>query len=132
MMMHHDRVTFDRVNHCVPQSVSATQPPATTAATPFRRFSDIAFDEFGYFSYGSTVTTGTFGNPATIDPIPPLYAGSLFVADMSQGLSVDVDGVGVFVPVNGPGGASITYNTATDPVTVLNLGVTDAFALVVD
>ena len=33
MMMHHDRVTFNRVNHCVPQSVSAIHPPATTAAS---------------------------------------------------------------------------------------------------
>lgn len=105
---------------------AATPDQATTAATPFRRFADTAFDQYGYFSYGSTVTAGTFGNPATIAPVPPLYAGSLFVADMSQGLSVDVDGVGVYVPVNGPGSASITYNTATDPVTVLNLSVTDA------
>ena len=31
MMMHHDSVTFDSVNHSAPQSVPATQPPEATA-----------------------------------------------------------------------------------------------------
>ena len=33
MMMHHDKATFDSVNHSVPQPVPATQPPATTASS---------------------------------------------------------------------------------------------------
>ncbi len=108
-----------------PTGVAALPDLTTVAPTPFRRFSDIAFDQYGYFSYGSTVTAGTFGNAATIAPIPPLYAGSLFVADMSQGLSVDL-GNDVYVPVNGPGSANITVNTANDPVTVESLSVVDS------
>jgi hypothetical protein len=53
-----------------------------TAETGFRRFQDIAFDQFGYFSYGSTVT------PATGTTTIPTYVGSMFVTDMGNGMAV--------------------------------------------
>lgn len=57
----------------------------------FRRFQDISFDRYQYFSYGfpSTVTgsTVTF---AAAQISAPVYAGSVFVADLSNGLAVSV------------------------------------------
>ena len=77
------------------------------AQTPFRRFEDIAFDQFGYFSYGSTVdpTTGTTDAPS--------YVGSLFVTDLATGMAtsgtVTIGGVAYnfYAPVNGPGAVRI-------------------------
>lgn len=84
--------------------------------TPFRRFQDITFDEFGYFSYGTTLTVE---DPGTL-PVPgePIYAGSMFVADLASGLAVPVDIPDVeggpegtlVLPVQGAGGAGISVN----------------------
>lgn len=89
-------------------------PPTSTAIdtysiaqTPFRRFEDIAFDYYGYFSYGSTVdpTTGTTDTPA--------YVGSMFVTDLATGMAtsgtVTIGGVAYnfYAPVNGPGAVGI-------------------------
>jgi hypothetical protein len=79
-------------------------------STDFRRFQDIAFDEFGYFSYGQTVT-GPFGNATVGDP--PIYSGSLFVTDLATGLSVAVTPVDplatdpIAVPIQGPGAVGV-------------------------
>lgn len=52
------------------------QSPAVV--TPYRRFMDSAFDQYGYFSYGKDVT----------DPeLPFTYQGSLFVADNAPGIN---------------------------------------------
>ncbi|MFM7130723.1 MAG: S8 family serine peptidase, partial [bacterium] len=67
-------------NASVPSSTNVDQ--YATAQTAFRRFQDIAFDQFGYFSYGSTVT------PATGTTTVPTYVGSMFVTDMGNGLAV--------------------------------------------
>ncbi len=104
--------------------------PDTTAAisTPFRRFQDIAFDQYGYFSYGATVTAGGFGAATTISPIPPVYSGSLFVSDLASGLSVSIPAgdVGpIFVPVQGAGSATITFDTNPTPNVITDLSVTD-------
>lgn len=52
------------------------QSPAVV--TPYRRFMDSAFDQYGYFSYGKDVT---------IPDDPFTYQGSMFVADLSPGLN---------------------------------------------
>lgn len=54
------------------------------AATIYRRFQDAAFDKFGFFADG---------RDATLDKT---YVGSLFVADLASGLTVDI-------PLNDPG-----------------------------
>lgn len=93
---------------------TATLPAGLTTAVDtyglaqasFRRFEDIAFDSFGYFSYGSSVTTTTVGTPT--------FVGSLFVADLSPGLaasgSVTLNTVATnfYLPVPGPGRLVVT------------------------
>jgi hypothetical protein len=93
---------------------TATLPAGLTTAVDtygiaqasFRRFEDIAFDSFGYFSYGSSVTTTTVGTPT--------FVGSLFVADLSPGLaatgSVTLNTVttNFYLPVPGPGRLVVT------------------------
>lgn len=83
------------------------------AQTPFRRFQDIAFDSYGYFSYGSTVT------PATGTTTAPAYVGSMFVTDMGNGMAVSgtatIGGVAYtfYAPVNNSG-STLSYNTTTN------------------
>lgn len=87
-------------------------------ATPFRRFQDITFDEFGYFSYGATLTQD---DPAGL-PIPgqPIFAGSVFVSDLASGLAVPVDLPGVegglegtiVLPVQGGGIGGVVVDPA--------------------
>ena len=73
------------------------------ASTNFRRFQDIAFDQYGYFSQGLPLTTtagtgtggttgGTTGTGTSVLGTvgAPVYAGSLFVSDLSNGLAVSV------------------------------------------
>jgi hypothetical protein len=105
---------------------SFTDPNFTTVdtsaaiTTPFRRFQDIAFDYFGYFSYGTENT-----RPYTI---PPTYVGSLFVADLATGLSVSVSGdplppnTTVIVPVQGPGPVAVTTDPTLGLVPVIRPG----------
>ncbi len=77
----------------------ATPDTAGAILTPFRRFESIAFDQYGYFSYGLGAAAVT-----------PTYQGSTFVADLGTGLSVQVTPVAPFattpinVPIQGPGG----------------------------
>ncbi|QDV36717.1 S8/S53 family peptidase [Tautonia plasticadhaerens] len=86
--------------------------------TPFRRFQDVAFDQYGYFSYGTTVTEVAGAQPTIV---PPIYAGSLFVSDLASGLAVpvdipDVDGGPegtVVLPVQGAGGGGVQVNLDT-------------------
>ena len=91
---------------------------ASAIITPFRRFQSIAFDQFGYFSYGEPTTTATTGTGA------PLYQGSLFVADLATGLSVPVTPIAPFavapinVPIQGPGGP-ISVELGPDGKTVV-------------
>ncbi|MBX6313764.1 MAG: hypothetical protein IRY99_12725, partial [Isosphaeraceae bacterium] len=91
---------------------AAMADKAAAITTDFRRFEDAAFDYYGYFSYGTTVTPGTGGAPATVAN-PPVYAGSLFVADLGTGLTVPVTApaplTGTFnIPVQGPGTGGVT------------------------
>ncbi|WP_158633525.1 S8 family serine peptidase [Tautonia sociabilis] len=95
---------------------SATPDAEGAISTPFRRFQDAAFDEFGFFSYGTTVTPGTGGALPVIGT--PVFAGSLFVTDLATGLATTITPVDplptdpVNVPIQGPG----TITLQTDPV----------------
>ena len=101
-------------------------PPANIDQYPFvrsdfRRFSDIAFDNYGYFAYGFATTaatgTGTTTTNVTFDFTQPTYAGNMFVADLAPGLATAVtpDALGTatappatIVPVRGPGQVIVT------------------------
>jgi len=112
------------------------------ASTNFRRFQDVAFDQYGFFSQGLPLTTTTTGAGATTGtggagggagggggagtgtgtgtvgtgPIgSPIYAGSLFAADLATGLAVSVAVPGApantppaLIPVQGPGFGGIS------------------------
>ena len=91
---------------------------ASAIITPFRRFQDAAFDQFGYFSYGEPTTTAATGTGA------PIYQGSLFVSDLATGLAVTVTPIAPFavapinVPIQGPGGP-ISVELGPDGKTVV-------------
>ncbi|MDB5351133.1 MAG: hypothetical protein JWN86_2380 [Planctomycetota bacterium] len=90
-----------------------TPDTAGAIITPFRRFQDIAFDQFGYFSYG-------LGAAAT----RPTYQGSIFVSDLATGLSIQVTPVAplpvtpINVPIQGTGGP-ISVQLGPDGTTVV-------------
>lgn len=83
------------------------------AQSPFRRFQDIAFDNYGYFSYGSTV------DPAAGTTTTPTFVGSLFVTDMGNGMAVTgtatVGGVAytIYAPVNS-NNSILSYDTVSN------------------
>ena len=99
--------------------------PSPTFSSLGRRFDDIAFDQYGYFSQGFTLTTSTntaTGTAATTNNGNlittsagsftiglPQYAGSVFVADLATGLQVSVTPIAplpataINVPVQGNG-----------------------------
>jgi hypothetical protein len=112
-------VNIDNFPVTGPQAtVVATPPGAATPSgvdtisaigTPYRRFEDAAFDQFGYFSYGTSFTAG---NAASVGA--PTYSGSMFVADLASGLAVSVtppnSTIPVAIPVQGPGLAGVEPN----------------------
>jgi hypothetical protein len=111
------------------EDVDAALPDtATIIQTPFRRFQDIAFDQYGYFSNGALITPGGAGQPNTIAPIPPTYAGSVFVTDLAIGLSMNVAAGdrNIFVPIMGEGFFSVTFDTSTTPNTILSITQVEA------
>lgn len=89
--------------------------------TTFRRFQDTAFDKYGFFSYGTTVTPNAGATP-TVGA--PAFAGSLFVSDLGTGLAVPVVfpadfGTGTAVlPVQGPGVGGLVVDP-DDPTSLL-------------
>ncbi len=108
---------------------SASPDTAAAIITPFRRFQDITYDKYGYFSYGATVTPNAGALP-TIAPIPPDYVGNVFVADLATGLSQTVTPVAplpttptVQVPIQSDGTIGLETNSrgevvpTFDPVT---------------
>ena len=106
-----------------------TVDAAAAIITPFRRFEDIAFDQYGYFSYGTTVTPATGGGRVTVGT--PTYAGSLFVSDLATGLSVQVTPLAplpttpVNVPIQGPGGPiGVSLDGAGNVVPIVTNGNT--------
>ncbi|CAN5724029.1 hypothetical protein BH23PLA1_BH23PLA1_04440 [soil metagenome] len=110
-----------------PPVVASLNPDLESAiTTPFRRFQDITFDQYGYFSYGTTVTPGPIGSLPTIGV--PAYAGNLFVSDLATGLALAVTPVAgpdpdnpfptapITVPIQGPGPIGVTQNPVTGQV----------------
>jgi len=91
-----------------------------TTTTPFRRFQDIAFDEFGFFSFGTTVTPGGPGALPTIGA--PVFSGSVFVADLATGLEAELTPVDplpddpIDVPIQGPGSVELIEDPITGAV----------------
>jgi hypothetical protein len=112
------------------QAAAAT--PDTTAAiiTPFRRFDSIAYDQYGYFSYGTTVTTSATTGVTTVASQTPTYVGNLFVADLAPGLTVQVTGLAplptttISVPVQGTGPIGVTTDANGNLVPVFTNGNT--------
>ena len=95
---------------------SATPDAEGAISTPFRRLQDSAFDEFGFFSYGTTVTANAGNALPTIGT--PTFAGSLFTTDLASGLATAITPVDplatdpVNIPIQGPG----TVTLQTDPI----------------
>ncbi|MBV8265976.1 MAG: hypothetical protein JO252_06495, partial [Planctomycetaceae bacterium] len=126
-------------------SVSATTPPAIAnyyapvpltpdaqpqVTTPFRRFEDVAFDQYGYFSQGITTSTTTSSTGATITNAVTNSAGSLFVADLGTGLSVQVtpqaplSTTPINIPIQGPGTVGVTTDAAGNVIPITTNGNT--------
>ncbi len=126
-------------------------PPATATATTIlpidqqsiastlgRRYQDIAFDQYGYFSQGFTLTATTTtsgGGGNTIDGTgvgisAPINAGSVFVADLASGLSVTATPIAplpttaIQIPVQGSGPIGVESNGAGGVVPILTNGNT--------
>ena len=78
-------------------TTSLTIDQTGAVSTDLRRFEDIAFDHYGYFSQDipltSTTTTSTTPTVASTTAftvtLPPVSAGNLFVSDLASGLSDD-------------------------------------------
>jgi hypothetical protein len=118
-------------------------PPATTTTitnltidqtsaitTPFRRFEDVTFDQYGYFSQGLPLTTSTTNGATTFTLGTPQSAGNLFVADLATGLQVSVTPraplptTPINVPVQGPGPISLTTDANGNVIPVTTNGNT--------
>jgi hypothetical protein len=100
-------------------------------SSEFRRFEDIAYDYYGYFSWGAASTvSGSAGGPINVTfpnagVVSPTFAGSLFVSDLATGLAVNVTAPGAtaptLVPVQGPGSVTVATN-GTVTLNTSNLG----------
>ena len=103
------------------------QPLVTTS---FRRFEDVAFDQYGYFSQGITTSTTTTSTGTTTTSVVPTSAGSLFVADLATGLSVQVtpqaplSTTPINVPIQGPGTVGVTTDAAGNFIPITTNGNT--------
>ena len=136
-------------------ATSLTLDQQGAVSTVYRRFEDIAFDHYGYFSQDigltstttTNTTTGTSSTSYTVT-LPPISAGNLFVSDLASGLSVTVTsvltgtagqpgyipaGVSVVVPVNGSGTVGVAlsnpnapYNATTNPLVPITSGMNDS------
>ena len=131
----------DRVVPATTTSLTIDQTGAVS--TDLRRFEDIAFDHYGYFSQDipltSTTTTSTTPTVASTTAftvtLPPVSAGNLFVSDLATGLSVTVTsvlngtagqpgfipaGITVVVPVQGPGSVGVKLENPNEPYDPVN------------
>jgi hypothetical protein len=105
-------------------TLTIDQTPAIT--TPFRRFEDIAFDQYGYFSQGLPITTTTTNGVTTSAVGSPVAAGNLFVADLATGLQVSVTPRAPFpttpinVPIQGPGSVGVTTDASGAVVPIVS------------
>ena len=114
---------------------------ASAINTEFRRFQDIAFDQYGYFSSNVAVGTGTTtgtgtgsgagaatgtGTASSSGDVLP-FAGSVFATDLGTGLAVSVTPItptttpatptlpAIPVPIQGPGAIGVTVPNSAPP-----------------
>jgi hypothetical protein len=110
------------------QTAPANPDTASVVLTPYRRFQDAAFDYYGYFSYGATVTP-VAGSRPTVGT--PTFAGSFFVTDLAAGFSTPITVTGngtaatINVPVQGPGGVGIAPVGVAGPPNSILIGQTN-------
>ena len=114
-------------------TTSLTIDQAGAVTTDLRRFEDIAFDHYGYFSQDipltSTTTTSTTPTVASTTAytvtLPPVSAGNLFVSDLSSGLSeivtltsiAETNAEGESIPA----GVAVTATVPVDGTTIVGL-----------
>ena len=115
-------------------ALTLDQTPAAT--TPFRRFEDIAFDQYGYFSQGLPAHHHDDQRRHDDHGIgAPVYAGSLFVADLATGLQtapltvtpkapLPTTPVTLQFPVQGPGTVGVTTDAAGNVIPLVTNGNT--------
>ena len=110
-------------------SLTIDQTPAVSST--LRRFEDIAFDQYGYFSQDigltattTTSTTTTASSTTYTVSLPPNSAGNLFVSDLASGLS---DTVTLTSVAEGtiPSGVAVTGTVPVDGTTVVGLALTN-------
>src|SRR5271157_425677 len=109
-------------------TTSFTLDQTGAVSTELRRFEDIAFDHYGYFSQdiGLTTTTTTSTTPthasttAYTVTLPPVSAGNLFVSDLASGLSESVTLTSI-AEGDIPAGVSVTSTVPVDGPTIVGL-----------
>jgi hypothetical protein len=112
------------------QAGSATPDTAGAIITPYRRFEDIAFDQYGYFSYGTTVTVNAATGVTTVGSQTPTYVGNLFVSDLGTGLTQAVTPIAPLpttalnVPIQGSGTIGVTTGVGGAVVPIFTNGNT--------
>ena len=118
-----------------PSGQTGTSDNLPAATTPFRRFQSISFDQYGYFSYGASISaTSTTGGETAASligtTITPTYEGSVFVSDLATGLTVTITPLAplpttpITVPVQGPGTIGVTTDAAGNVVPIITNGNT--------
>ncbi len=110
-------------------SLTLDQTPAVS--TTLRRFEDIAFDQYGYFSQDigltSTTTTSTTTSATSTSfsvSLPPNSAGNLFVSDLASGLDETVTVTSVAEGTI-PSGVAVTGTVPVDGTTIVGLALTN-------
>src|SRR5271166_734014 len=114
-------------------TTSFTLDQSGAVSSVLRRFEDIAFDHYGYFSQdiglSSTTTTSTTPTVASTTAftvtLPPVSAGNLFVSDLASGLSDTVTLTSI-AETNAegqtiPAGVAVTATIPVDGPTIVGL-----------
>src|SRR5271157_1519997 len=108
-------------------TTSFTLDQTGAVSTDLRRFEDIAFDHYGYFSQDIGLTTTTTTNTTTTVTstaytvtLPTTSAGNLFVSDLASGLSESVTLTSI-AEGDIPPGVSVTSTVPVDGPTIVGL-----------
>src|SRR5271157_2010562 len=115
-------------------TTSLTIDQTGAVSTQLRRFEDIAFDHYGYFSQDigltsttTTNTTTTVSTTAFTVTLPPTSAGNLFVSDLASGVSDTVTLTSIAETnaegQNIPAGVSVTAIVPVDGTTIVGLAL---------
>ncbi len=112
-------------------TTSLTLDQTPEVSTTLRRFEDIAFDQYGYFSQDigltSTTTTSTTTSATSTSytvSLPPNSAGNLFVSDLASGLDEPVTVTSVAEGTI-PAGVAVTGTVPVDGTTTVGLALTN-------